>query len=98
MKYRASTEGTEIIKKDYRKKIIFSLDDFDEKGHLLQMVTIPPDTRQRRHSHDRQTEVFFILEGRQYLPSTKLIILPKLGMHLRAGEARFAGRCSQSME
>lgn len=67
MKYRASTDGTEIIKKDYRKKIIFSLDDFDEKGHLLQLVTIPPDTRQRRHSHDKQTEVFFILEGQAIL-------------------------------
>ena len=63
MKYRPSTEGQEIVKQDYRKKIIFSLDDFDEPGHLLQVVTIPPDTRQRMHSHDRQTEVFYILEG-----------------------------------
>jgi hypothetical protein len=50
MKYRSSTEGEEIVKKDYRKKIIFSLDDFDEKGHLLQVVTIRPETRQRLHS------------------------------------------------
>jgi mannose-6-phosphate isomerase-like protein (cupin superfamily) len=64
MKYRSSTEGREIVKKDYRKKIIFSLEDFDEKGHLLQAVTIPPDTRQRMHSHDQQTEVFYILEGK----------------------------------
>jgi len=63
MKYRASTEGDEILKRDYRKKIIFSLDDFDEKGHLLQVVTIPPETRQRLHSHKVQTEVFYILEG-----------------------------------
>jgi quercetin dioxygenase-like cupin family protein len=63
MKYRRSTEGKDIVRDDYRKKIIFSLDDFDEKGHLLQVVTIPPDTRQRLHSHDRQTEVFYILEG-----------------------------------
>ena len=63
MKYRRSTEGREIVQKDYRKKIIFSFDDFDEKGHLLQVVTIPPDTQHRRHSHDKQTEVFYILEG-----------------------------------
>jgi quercetin dioxygenase-like cupin family protein len=67
MKYRASTEGTEIVRQDYSKKIIFSLADFDEKGHLLQVVTIPPDTRQRLHSHDKQTEVFYILEGEAIL-------------------------------
>lgn len=63
MRYRPSTEGQEILKKDYRKKIIFSLEDFDEPGHLLQVVTIPPNTRQRAHFHDKQTEVFYILEG-----------------------------------
>lgn len=63
MKYRSATEGEEIVKKDYRKKIIFSLEDFEEKGHLLQVVTIPPHTRQRLHSHLEQTEVFYILEG-----------------------------------
>ena len=63
MKYKPSTAGNEVVRPDYRKKIIFSLDDFDEKGHLLQVVTIPPHTRQRRHSHNQQTEVFYILEG-----------------------------------
>ena len=63
MKYKPSTEGTEIVKKDYRKKIIFSPDDFGETGHLLQVVTIPAETRQRLHSHNKQTEVFYILEG-----------------------------------
>lgn len=63
MKYRSSHAGDEVVKKDYKKRIIFSLDDFDEKGHLLQVVTIPPNTRQRVHSHHKQTEVFYILEG-----------------------------------
>ena len=63
MKHRPSTARTEILKKDYRKKVIFTLEDFEEKGHLLQVVTIPPETRQRMHSHDKQTEVFYILEG-----------------------------------
>ncbi len=64
MKYSISSHGNEIIKKDYRKKIIFSLEDFQEKGHLLQIVTIPPQTKQRLHSHNKQTEVFYILEGK----------------------------------
>lgn len=63
MKYKRSTEGKETLEKDYRKRIIFSPEDFDEKGHLLQVVTIPPHIRQRMHSHRRQTEVFYILEG-----------------------------------
>lgn len=63
MKYRSSTEGREIVRQDYRKKIIFSPADFEEKGHLLQVVTIPPGTRQRLHFHHQQTEVFYILEG-----------------------------------
>jgi quercetin dioxygenase-like cupin family protein len=63
MKYRPAGQGTRISEKDYRKRIIFSLDDFDEQGHLLQVVTIPPHTRQRMHFHDKQTEVFYILEG-----------------------------------
>ena len=63
MKYTPSAQGTEIVREDYRKKVIFSQDDFEEKGHLLQVVTIPPNTRQRMHFHDQQTEVFYILVG-----------------------------------
>ena len=63
MKYRPAGEGEQVVKEDYRKRIIFSFDDFDEKGHLLQVVTIPPNTRQRMHFHQLQTEVFYILEG-----------------------------------
>jgi quercetin dioxygenase-like cupin family protein len=79
MKYRPSTQGQDIVKKDYRKKIIFSLNDFDEKGHLLQVVTIPPDTRQRLHSHERQTEVFYILEGEATLTINGVHFLAKPG-------------------
>ena len=63
MKYKASTESKEIVKKDYSKRIILSLADFKEKGHLLQTVTIPANTKQRKHFHHKQTEVFYILEG-----------------------------------
>ena len=79
MKYKSSTEGREIVKQDYRKKIIFALDDFDEKGHLLQVVTIPPNTRQRLHSHARQTEVFYILEGEAIIRINDVDTLAKPG-------------------
>jgi mannose-6-phosphate isomerase-like protein (cupin superfamily) len=81
MKYRSSTEGQEIIRKDYRKKIIFSLDDFAEAGHLLQVVTIPPNTRQRAHFHHKQTEVFYILEGEA------IITMNEVEYPARAGDA-----------
>lgn len=63
MKYKAASDGQIDIKKDYSKRIIFSPNDFLEKGHLLQTVTIPPHTQQRMHYHNIQTEVFYILEG-----------------------------------
>ena len=56
-----------MVKPDYRKKIIFSPHDFDATGHLLQVVTIPPATRQRLHVHEKQTEVFYILDGQATL-------------------------------
>ena len=79
MKYRAATEGQKIVKKDYRKKVIFSQDDFDEKGHLLQVVTIPPNTRQRMHSHSAQTEVFYILEGQATITINEVDYLARPG-------------------
>ncbi|MBI4973477.1 hypothetical protein HZC27_02600 [Candidatus Roizmanbacteria bacterium] len=60
MKYKPSSAGQEIVKKDYSKRIIFSFDEFKEKGHLLQVVTIPAHTKQRMHFHHTQTEVFYI--------------------------------------
>lgn len=63
MKYKVVSEGQIDTKKDYSKRIIFSLSDFLEKGHMLQTVTIPPNTKQRKHYHNIQTEVFYILDG-----------------------------------
>jgi len=42
MIYKKAREGEWQIKKDYSKKIILSLTDFKQKGHLFQMVNIPP--------------------------------------------------------
>ena len=62
-KYAPPGSGERVEEPDYSKTIIFSRDDFREPGHLLQVVTIPPKTRQRLHLHEQQTEVFYILEG-----------------------------------
>lgn len=63
MKFKRSSEAKKIVKKDYSKRIIFNLEDFGNNGHLLQTVTIPPKTKQRKHSHTKQTEIFYILKG-----------------------------------
>lgn len=63
MKFRKASEGEEIHKKDYSKRVIFSLADYEEKGHLLQEVIIPPQTKQRKHVHQFQTETSYLLEG-----------------------------------
>jgi quercetin dioxygenase-like cupin family protein len=63
MKYRPAGSGETIEEEDYSKTIIFSGDDFAEEGHLLQVVTVPPQTKQRLHLHEQQTEVFYVLEG-----------------------------------
>ncbi|HYK08252.1 MAG TPA: cupin domain-containing protein [Candidatus Eisenbacteria bacterium] len=63
MKHIKRGEGKEVVKKDYIKHILFSLEDFKEKGHLLQTVSIPPQTKQRLHKHYLQTEVWYVLDG-----------------------------------
>jgi mannose-6-phosphate isomerase-like protein (cupin superfamily) len=63
MKYIPAGSGEIVEERDYSKTIIFSSDDFGEPGHLLQVVTVPPQTRQRLHLHRQQTEVFYVLEG-----------------------------------
>jgi len=63
MKHKSHSDGEVIKKKDYSKKVIFSLQDFLEKGHMLQEVTIPPQTKQRLHKHFQQTEVWYVLKG-----------------------------------
>lgn len=59
---KASTEN-QIVREDYSKTILFDVNDLPKGGHMLQTVTIPPKTKQRNHSHNIQTEVFYILEG-----------------------------------
>lgn len=41
MKYKNSTDGLVSVRKDYSKRVIFSLEDFNAKGYLFQTVTIP---------------------------------------------------------
>jgi len=63
MKYRPAGSGDVVEEQDYSKIIIFSSDDFEVPGHLLQVVTVRPHTRQRLHLHRQETEVFYVLEG-----------------------------------
>lgn len=79
MKYRPSGSGETVRSEDYSKRIIFSTEDFEQEGHLLQVVTIPPSTKQRLHSHREQTEVFYILEGEALMHIEGNEILAKPG-------------------
>jgi len=63
MKYKPAGSGEILEEQDYSKTVIFSSGDFEEEGHLLQVVTVPPRTKQRLHFHREQTEVFYVLEG-----------------------------------
>jgi quercetin dioxygenase-like cupin family protein len=67
MRYKPRGAGKTVHEEDYAKEIVFSTDDFEEAGHLLQVVTVPPRTKQRLHLHREQTEVFYILEGEAVL-------------------------------
>lgn len=62
-KYAPAGSGDSVPEVDYSKTIVFSGHDFEEPGHLLQVVSIPSQTRQRLHFHREQTEVFYVLEG-----------------------------------
>ena len=55
--------GEIVVKEDYSKRIIFKPEDFIRPGHLLQVVTVPPKTDMRIHWHNKQTEVYYIIEG-----------------------------------
>jgi quercetin dioxygenase-like cupin family protein len=63
MKHSPAGSGEVIQEEDYSKRILFSPEDFQDHGYRLQVVTVPPQTRQRLHLHRQQTEVFYVLEG-----------------------------------
>lgn len=63
MKHNSINNVVPDVRADYSKQVLFDIHDMPEGGHMLQVVTIPPRTRQRLHSHKIQTEVFYILEG-----------------------------------
>jgi quercetin dioxygenase-like cupin family protein len=64
MKHKSISDLEPIIRQDYSKTVIFDVNELPTGGHMLQTVTIPPQTKQRSHYHNIQTEVFFILEGK----------------------------------
>lgn len=67
MKHKSLSSIRKDVRKDYTKRVIFDVNELPAGGHVLQEVTIPPQTRQRAHYHNEQTEVFYILEGESRL-------------------------------
>jgi quercetin dioxygenase-like cupin family protein len=63
VKCQPQGSGRTIHEQDYSKRIIFSREELEEEGHLLQVVMVPPKTGRHLHAHRGQTEVFCILEG-----------------------------------
>ncbi|MCC7290290.1 cupin domain-containing protein [bacterium] len=78
MKKKKLSEISPEIKKDYSKAIIFGNTELPGEGHLLQVVAIPANTKQRAHYHNAQTEIFYILEGECsiYINDTEHIAVP----------------------
>ena len=85
MKYKSAIEGKYIVKKDYSKKIIFGLSDFQSKGHLFQEVIIPANTKQRNHYHLKQTELWYISQGEGHFFINNIDNLVKQGDTLMGG-------------
>lgn len=79
MKHQALSAVNPIVKPDYSKKILFNPEDFIQPGHLLQVVTIPPQTKQRVHYHHKQTEVFYVLSGEALLTINNIEYVTKPG-------------------
>jgi quercetin dioxygenase-like cupin family protein len=63
MKLIKSGTGKVIVKSDYSKELIVEPNEFKQKGHQLQTVIIPKQTRQRKHYHTIQTELCYMLDG-----------------------------------
>jgi len=64
MQFKKSGENKTDLKKDYKKSVLLSLSDLSKyPGHVLQTVTIPPHTKQRKHLHHKQTEIGYVLSG-----------------------------------
>lgn len=64
MRFIKSIDKEAILKKDYSKKVLLSLEDMAKyPGHVVQTVTIPPHTKQRNHFHMQQTEIAYVLSG-----------------------------------
>lgn len=79
MKYIPAGKGDLVNRQDYSKLIQFKREDFAQPGHLLQVVTIPPKTKQRIHYHAKQTEVFYILGGEAEMTFNGELIFAKTG-------------------
>jgi len=79
MVYRNSNDAQITVRQDYTKKILLTRDNFKHDGHLLQLVTIPGNTKQRKHVHLQQTEIFYIAAGTPTVVINDVEYAPALG-------------------
>jgi quercetin dioxygenase-like cupin family protein/N-acetylglutamate synthase-like GNAT family acetyltransferase len=98
MKYKARSNGRNVEREDYSKLLIFDRSDFERGDHELQIVTVPPRTAVRPHSHTARTEVFYVLDGEADLTigNEKQQARPGDAFICRPGERHFARNRSDS--
>ncbi|MEO0796421.1 MAG: cupin domain-containing protein [Verrucomicrobiota bacterium] len=64
MKHIARHDSGWIAGEGYRKQPLLLPEDLNCDGALVQIVEIPPHAHCPDHYHRKQTEVFYVLEGR----------------------------------
>lgn len=91
MRYKSLASVKKDVKKDYVKRVIFDISELPKGGHVVQEVTIPPQTKQRAHYHHKQTEIFYIFSGECliYINNAKFLAKPGDAFVCEPGETHF---------
>lgn len=63
MKYVKVTEKEWLKRPGYSKKILFTEDDLQSEGNLLQIVNSEPHTEIKPHFHKQIKEIYHVLSG-----------------------------------
>ena len=62
-----SGENTWVDGESYSKKILFTEDELQAKGNLVQLVKSQPHTEIKPHFHKQTKEIYYVLKGRAQL-------------------------------